>query len=92
MLEFIQHIINGLSTGSIYALIALGYTMVFGVLQLINFAHSDVFMLGAFVSFYFSNYFPSSFFLAGEPIQVSLSGTFFVTTAPAPIKAYSPME
>ena len=57
MLEFIQHIINGLSTGSIYALIALGYTMVFGVLQLINFAHSDVFMLGAFISFYFSNYF-----------------------------------
>ena len=47
--EFLQQLINGLSLGSIYALIALGYTMVYGVLRFINFAHSDVFMLGAFV-------------------------------------------
>lgn len=46
--------INGLSLGSIYALIALGYTMVYGVLQLINFAHSDVYMVGAFVAYYTS--------------------------------------
>src|SRR5687768_1881637 len=52
MTEFLQHIINGLSLGSIYALIALGYTMVFGILQLINFAHGDVFMLGAFVGLF----------------------------------------
>lgn len=52
MLEFIQHLINGLSLGSIYALIALGYTMVFGILQLINFAHGDVYMLGAFIGMY----------------------------------------
>ncbi|HUP56888.1 MAG TPA: branched-chain amino acid ABC transporter permease [Bdellovibrionota bacterium] len=52
MLEFVQHLINGLSLGSIYALIALGYTMVFGVLQLINFAHGDVYMLGAFIGMY----------------------------------------
>lgn len=52
MTEFIQHIINGLSYGSIYALIALGYTMVFGILQLINFAHGDVYMLGAFIGMY----------------------------------------
>lgn len=44
---FIQQVINGLSVGSIYALIAVGYTMVYGVLQLINFAHGDVFMVGA---------------------------------------------
>ena len=56
MQEFLQHIVNGLSFGSIYALIALGYTMVFGVLQLINFAHADVFMLGAFISYYTANY------------------------------------
>jgi branched-chain amino acid transport system permease protein len=56
MEEFIQHIINGLSLGSVYALIALGYTMVFGVLQLINFAHGDVFMLGAFVGMYSSKW------------------------------------
>ena len=52
MLEFIQHLVNGLSLGSIYALIALGYTMVFGILQLINFAHGDVYMLGAFIGMY----------------------------------------
>jgi branched-chain amino acid transport system permease protein len=54
MTEFIQHLINGLGLGAIYALIALGYTMVFGILQLINFAHSDVFMVGAFIGYYSS--------------------------------------
>lgn len=54
MIEFLQHIINGLSLGSIYALIALGYTMVFGILQLINFAHGDIYMLGAFTGYYTS--------------------------------------
>ncbi|MEO7933126.1 MAG: branched-chain amino acid ABC transporter permease [Chthoniobacterales bacterium] len=52
MLEFLQQLINGLAQGSIYALIALGYTMVFGVLRFINFAHGDVYMLGAFAGFY----------------------------------------
>lgn len=47
-----QYIINGISLGSIYALIALGYTMVYGILQLINFAHSDVYMIGAFTGYY----------------------------------------
>jgi branched-chain amino acid transport system permease protein len=52
MQDFLQHLINGLSLGSIYALIALGYTMVYGILQMINFAHSDVYMIGAFAAFY----------------------------------------
>lgn len=52
MQDFIQHMINGVSLGSIYALIALGYTMVYGILQLINFAHSDVYMMGAFCAYY----------------------------------------
>ena len=56
MTEFFQHLINGLGLGAIYALIAIGYTMVFGILQLINFAHSDVYMLGAFFGFYSSRY------------------------------------
>jgi len=56
MTEFLQHIVNGLSLGSIYALIALGYTMVFGILQLINFAHADVFMIGAFAGMYAAHY------------------------------------
>ena len=49
---FAQQLINGLAQGSIYALIALGYTMVFGVLRFINFAHGDVYMLGAFAGLY----------------------------------------
>ena len=49
---FLQQLINGLALGAIYALIALGYTMVYGVLRFINFAHSDVLMLGAFAAFY----------------------------------------
>jgi branched-chain amino acid transport system permease protein len=50
--DWLQQIINGLGLGAIYALIALGYTMVYGVLRFINFAHSDVLMLGAFSAFY----------------------------------------
>lgn len=49
-----QHIVNGLALGSTYALIALGYTMVFGILKLINFAHGEVYMLGAFAGYYFA--------------------------------------
>ncbi len=52
IVQFLQHVVNGMSLGSIYALIALGYTMVFGILQLINFAHSDVFMIGAYVGLF----------------------------------------
>jgi branched-chain amino acid transport system permease protein len=54
MTLFLQQLLNGLSLGSIYALVALGYTMVYGVLRLINFAHGDVYMLGAFAGFYAS--------------------------------------
>lgn len=49
---FIEQMLNGLQLGFIYALIALGYTMVYGIVKLINFAHGDVFMIGAFTSFY----------------------------------------
>lgn len=56
MEEFVQHLINGINLGAIYALIALGYTMVYGVLQLINFAHSDVYMVGAFAAYYVAGY------------------------------------
>ena len=52
MTEFIQQLFNGLSLGSIYALIALGYTMIYGILRFINFAHGDVFMIGAFAGYY----------------------------------------
>jgi branched-chain amino acid transport system permease protein len=52
MAQLLQQLLNGVSTGAIYALVALGYTMVYGTLQLINFAHSEVFMMGAFASLY----------------------------------------
>ncbi len=52
MEQFIQQLINGISLGSIYALIALGYTMVYGIIKLINFAHCDVYMIGAYVGYF----------------------------------------
>ncbi len=58
MSEFLQQLLNGLSLGAIYALIALGYTMVYGVLRFINFAHSDVFMVGAYIGYYVGHLVP----------------------------------
>jgi branched-chain amino acid transport system permease protein len=49
--QFLQQVVNGISLGSIYALIALGYTMVYGIIKLINFAHGDVYMIGAYIGF-----------------------------------------
>ncbi len=73
MTEFLQQLINGLSLGAIYALIALGYTMVYGVLRFINFAHSDVFMVGAFVGFYAVEkwHFPHASFAGGTLILIT---------------------
>src|SRR5690349_7584830 len=56
MQTLLQNLLNGIAAGSIYALIALGYTMVYGILKLINFAHGDVFMMGSFIGFYSGNY------------------------------------
>ncbi len=72
METFLQQLINGLSLGAIYALIALGYTMVYGVLRLINFAHGDVYMLGAFAGYYLA----TAFSLDANP---SIAGTVLVT-------------
>ena len=52
MVYFLQQVVNGLQLGFVYALIALGYTMVYGIVRLINFAHGDVFMVGAFAGFF----------------------------------------
>ncbi|MBL8965255.1 MAG: branched-chain amino acid ABC transporter permease, partial [Phycisphaerae bacterium] len=58
MTEFLQQLLNGISLGAVFALIALGYTMVYGVLRFINFAHSDVFMVGAFGGYYLGRLVP----------------------------------
>lgn len=64
MADLLQHIINGIGLGSIYALIAVGYTMVYGILQMINFAHSDVYMIGAFMGYYAGRYVAESQWVA----------------------------
>lgn len=69
MTEFLQQLINGLALGSIYALIALGYTMVYGVLRFINFAHGDIYMVGAFAGFYLAPY-------VAKVLPVSEDGVF----------------
>lgn len=61
MAMFVAQLVNGLSLGSIYALIALGYTMVYGIVKLINFAHGDVMMMGAFAGFFVLSIFTPSF-------------------------------
>lgn len=60
-MEWIQQLVNGISLGSIYALIALGYTMVYGIIKLLNFAHGEVFMIGAFTGFYGITFFNLTF-------------------------------
>ena len=60
----LQQLVNGLILGSVYALIALGYTMVYGIIKLINFAHGDLYMMGAFIGYYLINSFQLNFFVA----------------------------
>ncbi|MBV9656772.1 MAG: branched-chain amino acid ABC transporter permease [Verrucomicrobia bacterium] len=75
--EFFQQLINGLSLGAFYALIALGYTMVYGVLRFINFAHGDIFMLGAFLGYYLTPrlmpHFPGALAAVGVVVVVLLT-------------------
>lgn len=59
--QLLQQLLNGISLGSIYALIALGYTMVYGIINLINFAHGDIYMIGAYIGFALTTYFHMSF-------------------------------
>ena len=55
-MQVLQYLINGISIGSVYAIIALGYTMVYGIAKMLNFAHGDVIMVGAYISFCVTNY------------------------------------
>ncbi|HEY8993692.1 MAG TPA: branched-chain amino acid ABC transporter permease [Lacunisphaera sp.] len=70
MSEFLQQLLNGLSLGAIYALIALGYTMVYGVLRFINFAHSDIFMVGSFIGYYVGQRVPENTVWGGLVVLV----------------------
>src|SRR5688572_15498732 len=72
MQELLQNLLNGIAAGSIYALIALGYTMVYGILKLINFAHGDVFMIGSFVGFYAGGYLARNNAGSASPVNAAL--------------------
>ena len=69
----LQHLINGISIGSVYAIIALGYTMVYGIAKMLNFAHGDVIMVGGYISFCVTNY-------LGMPVMVSILAAVVVCT------------
>ena len=77
---FFQQVVNGLTTGSLYALIALGYSMVYGVLKLLNFAHGDLYMIGAFVGYFMIQWFggPSALVI---PVPLLLLLMFLVAGA-----------
>jgi len=77
---FIQQIVNGLQLGFVYALIALGYTMVYGIVRLINFAHGDVFMVGAFVSYFAVSRFKLHLWLVSVVPQIPGALSLFVGT------------
>lgn len=75
---FLQQIINGLTLGSVYALIALGYTMVYGILELINFAHGEIYMLGAYLGIIFLAFF-TAIGLTSYSLGLSLLLTLILT-------------
>ena len=66
----LQQLINGLILGSVYALLALGYTMVYGIIKLINFAHGDIYMMGAFIGYFLITKYHMNFFVALVPTMV----------------------
>lgn len=85
---FMQQLINGLSLGSIYALLALGYTMIYGIIKIIHFAHGDVYMLGAFFGYYTINVWHFNFIMAlfGSIIFCALVGMLIEFVAYRPLR------
>ena len=69
-MTFLNYFISGISLGSIYAIIALGYTMVYGIAKMLNFAHGDVIMIGAYVCFYAGSHYGLSIFLSVAAIII----------------------
>lgn len=82
-MEILQQCINGLSLGAIYALIALGYTMVYGVMKLINFAHGDVYMLGAYAGVFAAGWLgvAATIDVHGHPAWWMVAGVFILAMA-----------
>ena len=95
MTEVLQQLINGLALGAIYALIALGYTMVYGVLRFINFAHSEVFMVGAYSGYFLGRLVPAGsiggglLVLFGAMLICALLGVLIERLAYRPLRGRS---
>jgi branched-chain amino acid transport system permease protein len=87
--DLMQHLANGISLGSLYALIAIGYTMVYGILRLINFAHGDIFMLGAYLTYYGIVYTPIPWYIVflGSAIFTGLFGVVLERLAYRPLRS-----
>ena len=85
---FLQHSLNGLTLGSLYALIAIGYTMVYGILRLINFAHGEIFMLGAYFVFWAVTLFhlPWPLAIVGAILVTASVGVFVDRVAYRPLR------
>src|SRR5438552_12387585 len=97
---FVQQLINGLTIGSIYALIALGYTMVYGILRLINFAHGDIYMAGAFAGYFLArslgfaghaSFAALAAILLASMLAAALLGVVIERFAYRPVRKYSRM-
>ncbi|MBU5257367.1 branched-chain amino acid ABC transporter permease [Tissierella praeacuta] len=88
MKQLLQQLINGISLGSIYALIALGYTMVYGIINLINFAHGDIYMMGAYVGFALTTFLKLGFLpsLLISMLVCSILGVIIEKVAYKPIR------
>ena len=91
MEQLIQQLINGVSLGSIYALIALGYTMVYGIINLINFAHGDIYMMGAFVGYALTTFLGLGFIpsLMISMVACSILGVIIEKIAYKPMRSAS---
>lgn len=91
IVQFFQQIINGISLGSIYALIALGYTMVYGIMRLINFAHGDIYMLGAYVGFFVTTQLQMGFFpaLICAMVVIGITGVLIEKLVYKPLRSSS---
>lgn len=92
MTEFLQQLINGLSLGAIYALLALGYTMVYGVLRFINFAHADVFMVGSFAGYFAARHVPAGTVWGGLIVLLAAMGGCAVLGMAIERFAYRPLR
>ncbi len=88
MISFLSHLVNGVSLGSVYAIIALGYSMVYGIAKMLNFAHGDVIMVGAYIAFCAMQYMglPPVMGIAAAMLVCTVLGVFIERLAYKPLR------